>query len=102
MKTFNYFNLVAAFLWRSRTGLRSSDKVLWRIFALAWESTLLPAISMLLAIGLYHHKVSVCHSMALSLPVDCDIPIDEGKPNGYIFPHFDQQTIYPMSVANDQ
>ncbi|KZP04139.1 hypothetical protein FIBSPDRAFT_844333 [Athelia psychrophila] len=44
---------VTVYFWRSRTGLTSSNTVLFKLTAIAWETALLPAISMLTAISLF-------------------------------------------------
>jgi len=45
--------MLMIYLWRSKTGLRSSDRIIWQIIAISLESALPPAISMLAAISLY-------------------------------------------------
>ncbi|KZP20163.1 hypothetical protein FIBSPDRAFT_954777 [Athelia psychrophila] len=45
--------ILTVYFWRSRTGLTSSNTVLFKLTAIAWETALLPAISMLTAISLY-------------------------------------------------
>lgn len=49
----NSSHAVTVYFWRSRTGLTSSNTVLFKLTAIAWETALLPAISMLTAISLY-------------------------------------------------
>ncbi|KZP03371.1 hypothetical protein FIBSPDRAFT_905071 [Athelia psychrophila] len=45
--------ILTVYFWRSRTGLTSSNTVLFKLTAIAWETALLPAISMLTAISLF-------------------------------------------------
>ena len=57
------------FLWRSRIGIGHSDKVLWRISTITWESALLPAVSTLAAIGLYHADAVSLRSSVMLPPM---------------------------------
>ncbi|KAE9409986.1 hypothetical protein BT96DRAFT_462601 [Gymnopus androsaceus JB14] len=41
-------------LWRSKTGLKTSDRVVWSVISLTCESAALPCISMIVAAALFH------------------------------------------------
>ncbi|KAJ3929622.1 MAG: hypothetical protein NXY57DRAFT_397870 [Lentinula lateritia] len=41
-------------LWRAKTGLEDSDRVVWSVITLTCESASLPCISMIAAVSLYH------------------------------------------------
>ncbi|KAJ4469665.1 hypothetical protein J3R30DRAFT_1546591 [Lentinula aciculospora] len=43
-------------LWRAKTGLKDSDRVVWSVITLTCESASLPCISMIAAVSLYHSK----------------------------------------------
>ncbi|KAF7965070.1 hypothetical protein HWV62_678 [Athelia sp. TMB] len=46
-------SIVSVYFWRSKTGQKSSDRVLFKLAFIAWETALVPAVSMLAAIILY-------------------------------------------------
>ena len=48
-------------LFRARVGVKYLDQTLMRINLMIWESAVLPWLSMLVAVGLYHAKV-VCEA----------------------------------------
>ncbi|KAH7916282.1 hypothetical protein BJ138DRAFT_597450 [Hygrophoropsis aurantiaca] len=45
--------ILAAFLWRNKTGLDHLDRALWGYFAIATESAAWPSLCMAIAVGLY-------------------------------------------------
>ncbi|PFH51393.1 hypothetical protein AMATHDRAFT_3054 [Amanita thiersii Skay4041] len=61
-KEFLYFDIqavnqsltVVVLLWRSKTGLLQSDKIIKRIIVITWESAALPSTCTILAAALYH------------------------------------------------
>lgn len=47
-------SILISSLWRSRTGIRETDKIVLHVILLTWESAALPSICMFIAACLYH------------------------------------------------
>ncbi|KAI0036057.1 hypothetical protein K488DRAFT_42012 [Vararia minispora EC-137] len=47
-------SILLVWLWKSKTGLNYLDRALKHIIGMTWESALVPCISMVIAVALYH------------------------------------------------
>ncbi|KAF9076988.1 hypothetical protein BDP27DRAFT_1414120 [Rhodocollybia butyracea] len=46
-------------LWRAKTGLKDSDRLVWSVITLTCESAALPCISMIIAVSLRHLNIEI-------------------------------------------
>lgn len=93
---------VVTYFWRSRTGHGETDRVLWRIIAMTWESAAPPSVAMIIAGSLYHATPVRSAVHAFHAPMS-DRPIAAlARPPGAVLRAVDGQAVHRWAPAHAQ